>query len=65
MKLCDQECPHLCPNEREQNEQKKAKIPRDAWKHVCSKYDKQMFHGQSHPDIIAIQGCEYSIKGDT
>ncbi len=68
--LCDDECPYLCPTEAEQNAEKKrkkeykAKVPRDWWKHVCYRYNQQVYHGPIHPEIIAVKGCKYSIKGD-
>jgi len=62
--LCDDECPYLRPTEKEQNEQKKRQVvPRDLWKHVCHRYNKQVFHGPVHPEIISVRGCKYSIKG--
>jgi hypothetical protein len=58
--LCDDECPWLHPKERNQN-----KIS-PSWKlrHWCFKHNQQVFHGPMHPGIIAVKGCEYSIKGD-
>lgn len=62
--FCIPDCEFLSPTEMEQNEHEKIKIYRDYWKHVCAKYNKQVFHMGFHPQIIAIKGCKFSIRGE-
>jgi len=54
--FCEYNCVFLAPTEKEQNKYG-GKIP-----HRCLKYNKPLYHGPFHPEIVAIRDCKYSIK---
>ena len=53
-RFCPRDCDQLNINEREQDKQGTANHI-----HVCKKFERRLYHGMYHPDLIRLDECYY------
>lgn len=55
VRFCPRDCDQLNITEKEQDEKGTVEHPG----HVCKKFERRLYHGHYHPDLIRLDECYY------